>query len=349
MKNVLYINNNIEEFDSFSRKKFIYSTNESTNISNIYEEIASFINANLIDTLVCDSKYITIASRLLWQSSLKQYILRDTDNPFLIEKSNDRVQKKMWDIIASKADKNPIEQTGWVSSFTGKFFSAEEMGEWVENTKSKLNPYLSKSVNVVEIGVASGLTCCAIAPFVNEYVGIDISTTTLTKTKEALNEKNITNVVLIEADAMQIDNLGIEKKDIVIINSVAQYFPGYNYFILLLKKLVNCMNSKGIIFLGDLLDWNKRENFIHEVQKQGGKYNKNDLYYSHQFIEELPAYIPEIDSVIISEKEGKIENELKKYRYDAILKIDKIHKRKKGHTKFQYAMLADDFCIDKVN
>lgn len=37
----------------------------------------------------------------------------------------------------------------------------------------------------------------------------------------------------------------------------------------------------------------------------------------------LPAYIPEITKVEITEKIGTIQNELKKYRYDVILHIDK--------------------------
>ena len=79
------------------------------------------------------------------------------------------------------------------------------------------------------------------------------------------------------------------------------------------------------------------------------KSNKDDLSYPKNFIKELPAYIPEIIKVKITDKIGKIENELKKYRYDAILFIDKHNKSIVKHTKFQYAMGEKDFSITYIS
>lgn len=136
----------------------------------------------------------------------------------------------------------------------------------------------------------------------------------------------------------------------VIINSVLQYFAGYNYFIASIKKLLNCMKEKGIIFLGDILDYNLKGDLKQELIKRGKRENnRNDLYYPKSFMQELPAYIPEIAEVEITEKIGTIQNELKKYRYDVILHIDCNNKNTVNKkTKFQYAMLSEGFSVQNI-
>ena len=46
------------------------------------------------------------------------------------------------------------------------------------------------------------------------------------------------------------------------------------------------------------------------------------MFLSQQFIRNIPLVIGHIDSVEITPKYGRITNELKKYRFDAILKVN---------------------------
>lgn len=110
------------------------------------------------------------------------------------------------------------------------------------------------------------------------------------------------------------------------------------------------MKEEGIIFLGDILDYNLKCNLKQELIKMGKKENnRNDLYYPKNFMEELPAYIPEITEVEITEKIGIVQNELKKYRYDVILHIDRKNKNTScKKTKFQYAMLREGFSVQSI-
>lgn len=317
-----------------------------------YDQVLKFISDNKIDTLICDASQIHIASRLLWMSnSLKRYILTDTDNPLLVETFNRKVTAKMWDVIAEQTEgENPVRQSGWISSYTNESFSEEEMEEYAKNAVYKLSPYLFKEASVLEIGIASGITCFEIAPYVKKYIGIDISKETLKKTERTLLQKGIMNVKLIMADAMEVTQLNLDAQDIVIINSVAQYFPGYNYFLKLVKELLYCLKEKGIIFLGDILDFDLKGKMERELEEKGiKKRNVRDLYYPISFIKELPAYLPEIVNVKITKKQGRLENELKKYRYDVILHIDKKHNKTEiRRTKFQYAMLSESFSIKNI-
>ena len=332
-------------------EKYVYDVSNRKIQQNEIIEIMKLIDIEKIDTLVCNAVQINIASRILWQSKyIKRYILTDTDNPLLIEKRNKKVEARMWDLIAVRGGKkNQIEQSGWISSFTGDFFTQEEIEEYKKNIAIKLSTYITETSNVLEIGIASGLTCCAIAPQVKTYIGIDLSSEILKRTEETLANKEITNVRLECADAMDIDKLQTEGQDIIILNSVLQYFPGYNYLIILLNKILKCIKSQAIIYLGDLIDTDLVEKFMKDLNQYGKKKNnKDDLSYPKEFIKELPAYIPEIVKVKITSKLGTIENELKKYRYDVILLIDKDNKHIVKHTKFQYAMQSKGFSITDI-
>ena len=281
---------------------------------------------------------------MLWECDcLKQYFLTDSEDALICEKTNERANALMWDTIAKRAERDSedveIKQTGWINSFSGNYFSKEEMQEYSSNTLNKLKPYCTKNTTVLEIGVASGITCYAMAPLVNKYIGIDISTETLKNTRRQLQKKNIENVILLHGDAGNIDKLQLQENiDVVIINSVAQYFPGYNYFINVMKSLMKYMSDNGVIYVGDVMDLSKRTEFQQRLTKCGRKSNRNDLYYPKTFMNEIPAYLKNIANVIITNKTGKIENELTLYRYDVIFEINKKQTNCIPHTKMGYVL-----------
>lgn len=216
-----------------------------------------------------------------------------------------------------------IAQSGWKNSLTNDWFSEQEMAEYADNTYRKLLPYCNNSTKIIEVGIGSGLICQVIAPHVDRYIGIDISDQTLKLTEEHLQTMGITNVDMIQGDALHVNELGISGMDIVIVNSVAQYFPGYNYFIRVMEKLIPCLADNAVIFVGDVMDLGKRESWKQSMQKSGKRINNKDLWYPTQFMQQLPAYIKEIVKIEISEKRGIIKNELSMFRYDVLFLIDK--------------------------
>jgi ubiquinone/menaquinone biosynthesis C-methylase UbiE len=350
MKNIGFLCEDICNCDIDEINKFKWG-GELKGIVQTCDEVLKWVVDKQIDTLIFNKQQISIGARVLWMAPcLKRYIITDTDEALLIENMNMRVQAKMWDIVAEHSSGNQLEQSGWISSYTNELFTQEEMDEYVDNAVTKLKPFMTNESKVLEIGVASGLTCCKIAPLVEQYIGIDISKETLRMTDAVLSQKKINNVMLILAEAMDIDTLNILDQDIVIMNSVCQYFAGYNYLIALIGKLVRCMKEKGIIFLGDILDYELKEELKQELWKAGKKENnKNDLYFPKYFVQQLPAFIPEIVQVEITKKLGKIENELKRYRYDVILHIDCNSKESKCRKlKFQYAMSNESFSWNQI-
>ncbi len=164
-----------------------------------WNSLTKLIKENDINTVMGSKNDINIISRLLWEcGSLERYVLTDADEGFQIESINDRRTKLRWDMVANKAkEDDSIEQSGWVSSFTGEVFSEKEMDEFTENIYFKLRNFCNKSSKVLEIGIASGLTGFKIAPLVNTYIGVDLSEATLTRTGKALEKRGISNVKLV--------------------------------------------------------------------------------------------------------------------------------------------------------
>ena len=304
-----------------------------------WRRIKSLIWENGIDTIAGSKDNIHIINRLLWEcDTLRQYILTDSDEAFQIEKANDRRNMLRWDMVANKAKEDDvIEQSGWINSFTGQSFSEKEICEYAENALYKLKDICNDTINVLEIGIASGLTCMKIVPLVRKYTGLDISKRTLEKTRQMMERKNVKNVELFLGGGLDVEVIGVHDVHLVIMNSVAQYFPGYNYFIEVLRRCIRCMSRKGVIFVGDIMDLDKRENYLRELKAAGGKASGEDLWYPQEFMKEVPAFLPEVCKTVISKKEKyTIENELTRFRYDVIYEVDKEEKNNHGKTKFQF-------------
>lgn len=303
-----------------------------------------FLDAKQIkaDTIVCSLAFLDVAVKLAWQLEfVDRWILIDGEDPFQPEPDEKKIQSLLWDDIAKDGD-DAIRQSGWISSITGNPFTNDEMDEYSENVVKKIEEYLNSTDRVLEIGVASGITCFSLAPLVSEYYGIDVSQETIEKTMRNANKKGILNVSLEQYDASEVDQLVISNVNCVVINSVAQYFTGYNYFLDVIKKCISVMADKGIIFLGDILSFEMLEDFEHELKEVSGKgRNKRDLWYPQKLIEAVPALLDCVDRVEVTSKLGKIDNELKKYRKDALIFIDKT-KRKSGEKVFAYSLKWKD-------
>ena len=312
-----------------------------------YEALLKNAEDKLYDTVICSETYLDIAVKLVWQvPSVVRLVLIDGYDPYRPEPDEKRVQSMLWDRIANDGD-DSIQQSGWVSSITGLPFTKEEMDEYALDAFIKIKELSGGSgfalKKALEIGVASGLTCFMLAPMFSEYYGIDVSSMTIEKTKMMLSSKGITNVSLQQLDASEVDRLAIDGIDCIIINSVAQYFTGYNYFIDVLKKCIAMMSERGVIFVGDILNYEMLEEFDSELTAVGAKgRNRRDLWYPAKLLEELPALMQGVDRVEISPKIGNIENELKKYRRDAVLYIDNTKCNDRQKSIFAYSMLAED-------
>lgn len=344
--NFMFIKSEHENYDECS--DIIVASTGFVDVENVYNKLEEMVNLYGINTIIAKKEQIYYAARLLWNNdNIKRYILIDTDDAELNETQNIKATKLMWDGIAKRnmSSNDKIKLSGWIKSDTGEYFTYNEMEEFSDNLYQKVRNIIGEKSSVLEIGIASGFSCFAISPLVKMYYGVDISQQVLEFTARILKEENIHNVTLINCEAIDIDTAGLPKVDLVLMNSVIQYFPGYNYFINVLRKSIKILNHEGYIFLGDVLDLALYNEYTAFRRLKGSRHNR-EQYYSKEFFEKLPNYFGEIKEVIISEKIGKMTNELKQYRYDVLLKVDKNCTSLSRYKKYR---LAENLLLDNEN
>ena len=213
-------------------------------------------------------------------------------------------EARIWDYVARNAS-NEIEAGGWRNSYDGKLFSDEEMQEFAADVYIKLKPYLnSTSTSVLEIGCASGITMFKIAPYVKRYIGSDMSQVNLNRNQEKIIRENIDNIHIVNCKADKINIFQNEKIDIIIMNSVCQYF---------------------------VRDADKKEEFEKSIEnyclankvRNKKRGDSSELFLPQSFWGELKMDYSEIREIGISSKIGSIKNELTKYRYDVLIHVEK--------------------------
>lgn len=298
------------------------------------ERIRTILLDTCISVVVTSKCFVELLNKLQWECvDFYCYICMDESEPFGIEhsaKEQLKYTEEVWDYAASQTD-DEIESAGWINSYTGKAFCKEEMDEYCKNTVAKLKPYMDKEKKVLEVGCGSGMIAYEIAPFVKSYLGTDISSTIIERTRKFIEKKGIKNIFLETLSAEKINQLN-ETFDIIIFNSVIQYFPGHNYLKDVLQKAINLLSEDGIIFIADIRDQKLKEEYIKSLESYRKKHSlkeklndsfRHELFLPRDYFDDLKLDIPYIKKVLCSNKIATIKNELTEYRYDVILEIQK--------------------------
>ncbi|MEN5057171.1 amino acid adenylation domain-containing protein [Sphingobacterium kitahiroshimense] len=302
-----------------------------------------------ISVLLTESIYIDMANKLQWRSThLKHLICCDADDFYSVQgiAENALMQKDLWDSVGQTA-LDAISGGGWMSSYTGEYFTELEMEEYQQNIYLKLKDRLTSEMKVLEIGCSSGLTIFAIAPHVKSYHATDLSSSILENTQRECLKRGLTNVSYSCLPADLIDTIEDSDFDLIIINSVIHCFKGHNYFRDVLLKSTKKIGSAGTIFLGDIMDENKRDVLVSDMEDF--KFNHNnegyrtktdwskELFLSRDYLNDIMLDIDYILNIEYSDKIFTVPNELTRYRFDAILDVDKhIHLQATSSEKKKY-------------
>lgn len=226
---------------------------------------------------------------------------------------------------------------GWRSSYTKQHIPDLEMQEWVDITTHEV---LSLRPNeVLEIGCGSGLLLLRLAPGCKRYVGIDVSAVSLQSVRKQMDELEgpWDGVTLLERPADDFAGFGDDSFDTVIINSVAQYLPNASYLTRVLESAVRAVRPGGAIFIGDVRSLPLLEAFALSVELfqsqptsllmdlrdrlQRRVSQEAELVISPAFFLALQRRLPKVSSIEIKLKRGQFENEMTRFRYDAILHV----------------------------
>lgn len=232
-----------------------------------------------------------------------------------------------------------FDVTGWVSTFTGLPIPKEEMRRWADVTIQRvldLNPR-----KVLEIGCGSGIILQGVAPHCESYVGADFLQRSLEQLRRVLDHKSdawTDHVELYEQAAHEAGPLAGRQFDTIVLNSVVQYFPSLDYLIEVLRVAASLLGPGGQIFLGDLRNLHLQEAMASAVEVgradanltrrellgriEGRLRHEEELLLAPELLAALPSVLPRMTSYSIDLKQGADENELVRYRFDAVLRFD---------------------------
>ncbi|MFI1357975.1 amino acid adenylation domain-containing protein [Streptomyces sp. NPDC020898] len=224
---------------------------------------------------------------------------------------------------------------GWQSSYSKQPLPQTDMRDWVTRTVDRITETGARTF--AEIGCGTGLLLLRLAPAADRCLGIDFSTEAIGHVRDAVARRGLADQVrLATAAATEIgDVAGGELFDCVVINSVAQYFPGRDYLTEVLTEASKIVVPGGHIFVGDLRSLKLAEAFhagvlqtddrigAEELRALAARHalEEDELLIDPGYFAELQDALPAVTGIQVSLKASGFDNEMTRFRYDVLLKV----------------------------
>ncbi len=247
-----------------------------------------------------------------------------------------------WQSLYEDVYRQPVDETeaafnviGWNSSYTGLPLPAEEMRAWQQSIIEQIR--LLNPTNVLEIGCGTGLLLLQLAPHCESYCGTDFSASALGYVQRQLlsGERDLSQVKLLRRMADDFGEIEEGAFDLVILNSVVQYFPDLDYLLRVLAGAFKALKPGGRIFLGDLRNYRLLEAFHASVQLHQASSSlsvealrkrfkrsvamEEELLVDPALFHALKEHFPQLSTVEVQLERGAAHNELARFRYHAVL------------------------------
>ena len=225
--------------------------------------------------------------------------------------------------------------TGWMSSYTGEPIAESEMREWRDATVARILALRPR--RVLEIGCGTGLLLTQLAPRCERYVATDLSRVSLDFVRRAISNRTApAHIELLERMADNCEGFHEGEFDTVILNSVVQYFPDVEYLERVLEGAMRVVAAGGRVFVGDVRDARLHRAFatsvaVHRAESQSCDVIRRETERILAREEELLVQ-PQLFAMLAARekrgacaraliKHGRADNELTRFRYDAVLEI----------------------------
>ncbi len=232
---------------------------------------------------------------------------------------------------------NPTQNfNGWNSSYTGEPIPLAQMQEWVNDRVQQI--LALKPQRVLEIGCGTGLLLFQIAPHCQQYLATDFSTVALTSIQNQLDRLDLPQVKLLHRIATDFHEIDPTAFDVVILNSIVQYFPSVDYLLQVLEGAMQKVAAGGVLFIGDVrslplltafhgwMQFCQADAGMERTQLQQkverSRFEEPELTIDPAFFEALRDRFPQIRQVQIRLSRGHSSNEMTQFRYNVLLHFE---------------------------
>jgi amino acid adenylation domain-containing protein/natural product biosynthesis luciferase-like monooxygenase protein len=233
-----------------------------------------------------------------------------------------------------------FDTTGWTDSFTGGPIPAEAMEDWLGQTIERITAL--KPRRILEIGSGTGMVVFRLAEACERYVGLDFSAPVVESLREKLRtlRPEWLHVDILEVAAHELGKVDEGEFDLVILNSVVQYFPSVRYLAGVLEQAASKLAAGGAIYLGDLRALELQDAFHQAVAAarhphapaeetsrlaRAALTRDKELAVSLVLFGRLAAeewWATRKAGLATWLKSGPHDNELTRYRFDAAIRFD---------------------------
>ncbi|MCE7071044.1 amino acid adenylation domain-containing protein [Dyadobacter sp. CY327] len=212
-----------------------------------------------------------------------------------------------------------------------------QVDNWLQQSVTRIKAL--KPQHMMEVGSGAGQILFAVAPKTKSYIATDYAPAAIDKLVEKLTKQPEKWGHTSAKTAMADDFSFVEKAslDLVLIHSVAQYFPDSAYLLKVIKEATKVVSKGGCIFIGDMQGMStlKMHHAYDQLQRTPNHTIVSDFIKTvdrRVSIEDelladpavfylIPHLIPEIAAVNIQLRKGDYLNETTKYHYDIWLYV----------------------------
>lgn len=227
-----------------------------------------------------------------------------------------------------------FNSAGWIDSYGHRPIPREEMLDWKKDIVTPLKEMKPK--RVLEVGCGTGMLMFELLEVCDFYVGTDISGNAVQNLKELTI--GMDNVEIYKKSALELKNTDLGKFDLVIVNSVIQYFSDLVELRQVIEILCDKTSQNGCVFIGDVRNEDLNPIFYASIEQYQAKalltseelnsriakrtLNNPELSVSPCFFKLLLKEFPRIKKVENRLKNSCYLNEMTLFRYNVFLWLD---------------------------